>query len=97
MVLQSVWAAEAALAWCAAMAAWTWKGPGRIDVIALVNSAVASAMVRVVPRGPVLLVEEHEVTDRIDSRRHPRPSEELERQQPDHLGVVGRELGRVLV
>ena len=49
-----------------------------------------------VPERAVLVVEEHELPVRADARRAAGVLEEHEREQPEHLGLVGHEHGEEL-
>ena len=80
-----------ASSWRAAIAAWTWYGPGRPAATARSTSARPSAIARAVPARAVLVVEQHEVAALADPGVAPGVVEQHQRQQPGRLGLVGEQ------
>ena len=88
---QSVSAAVDASSCRAAMAAWSWYGPGRRSVSVRCDEGLALGDPGVVPQRPVLVVEEHQLAGRSDPRVTPRVVEEHQGEEPARLRLVGEQ------
>ena len=93
MLCQFVACASGAPTWFVAITAWSWNGPGLPHPERALDDVYAVHELLAVPERAVLLLERDELAVRARTGLAARVGHEHEREQAEHLGLIGHQLG----